>query len=50
MSFGANPASYAVYTGALSQGIKKLGFEADHSPPSSVKVKNASISLLAISQ
>jgi hypothetical protein len=28
-------------TGALSLGIKWLGHEADHSPPSSAEVKNA---------
>jgi hypothetical protein len=27
--------------GALSLGVKQLGHEADHSPPSSAKVKNA---------
>jgi hypothetical protein len=27
--------------GALSLGVKRLGLEADHSPPSSVEVKNA---------
>jgi hypothetical protein len=27
--------------GALSRGVKQLGREADHSPPSSVEVKNA---------
>jgi len=26
--------------GALSQGVKQLGHEADHSPPSSAEVKN----------
>jgi hypothetical protein len=26
--------------GALSQGLKQLGYEADHSPPSSAKVRN----------
>jgi hypothetical protein len=28
------------YQGALSSGVKQLGHEADHSPPSSAKVKN----------
>jgi hypothetical protein len=37
----AHPASYPLGTGALSQGVKWLGNEADHSPPSSAKVKNA---------
>jgi len=27
--------------GALSLGVKQLGHEADHSPPSSAEVKNA---------
>jgi hypothetical protein len=36
---GAHPASYPVGTRALSLGVKQLGLEADHSPPSSVEVK-----------
>jgi hypothetical protein len=39
--FGAHPASYPMGTGALSLGVKRLGRETDHSPPSSVEVKNA---------
>jgi hypothetical protein len=35
---GAHPASYP---GALSLGVKRLGHEADYSPPSSAEVKNA---------
>jgi hypothetical protein len=34
------PGSYPMGTGALSPGIKRSGREADHSPPSSSKVKN----------
>jgi len=36
-SFGAHPASYPMGTRAL--GVKWLRHEADHSPPSSVEVK-----------
>jgi len=36
---GAHPASYPVDTGTLSLGVKQLGHEADHSPPSRAKVK-----------
>jgi hypothetical protein len=36
---GAHPASYPMYTGALSLGVKRPGREADHSPPSSIEVK-----------
>jgi hypothetical protein len=36
---GAHPVSYLIGTGALSPGIKWLGREADHSPPSA-EVKN----------
>jgi hypothetical protein len=36
---GAHPASYPMGTRALSLGVKRLGREADHSPPSSVEVK-----------
>jgi hypothetical protein len=32
----------------LSTGVKKLGSEADHSPPSSVKLKNVWIYTLTI--
>jgi hypothetical protein len=42
MGSGAHPASYPVGTGALSPGIKRPGREADHSPPTSAEVKNAS--------
>jgi hypothetical protein len=38
---GAHPTSYPMGTGALSLGVKRLGREADHSPPSSAEVKNA---------
>jgi hypothetical protein len=38
--FGAHPSSYPVGTGVLFLGIKWSGDEADHSPPSSVEVKN----------
>jgi hypothetical protein len=38
---GVHPASYPMGTGALSLGVKWPGREADHSAPSSVKVKNA---------
>jgi hypothetical protein len=37
---GAHPASYPMGNGALSVGVKRQGREADHSPPSSAKVKN----------
>jgi hypothetical protein len=36
---GAHPASYAIGRGVLSPGVKWLGREADHSLPSSAKVK-----------
>jgi hypothetical protein len=36
----AHPVSYPLATGALSSGLKPPGREADHSPPSSVEVKN----------
>jgi hypothetical protein len=38
---GANPASYPMDTGGSFPEIKQPGPEADHSPPSSVEVKNA---------
>jgi hypothetical protein len=41
---GAHPASCPMgtrYQGAFSLGIKRPGFEADHSPPSSAAFKNA---------
>jgi hypothetical protein len=38
---GAHPASYQWVSGALSLGVKRLGREAEHSPPSSAEVKNA---------
>jgi hypothetical protein len=37
--FGAYPASYPTVPGALSLGVKRPGYEADHSPPSSAEVK-----------
>jgi hypothetical protein len=36
---GAHPASYPMGTRALSPEVKRLEREADHSPPSSAKVK-----------
>jgi hypothetical protein len=33
--------SYEVGSGALSPGVKRLGHEDDHSPPSRAEVKNA---------
>jgi hypothetical protein len=39
-SSGAHPASYPMGTRALFLGVKQLGCEADHSPPSSAEVKN----------
>jgi hypothetical protein len=36
---GAHPASYPMGTRGTSLGIKRPGREADHSPPSSAKVK-----------
>jgi hypothetical protein len=38
--FEAYPASYPMSIGALSLEGKRQGSEADHSPPSSAKVKN----------
>jgi len=35
-----DPGSYPMDTGALCQGIKQPGREADHSPPFSTEVKN----------
>jgi hypothetical protein len=37
---GSHPAFYAVGTRGSFSGIKVAGCEADHSPPSSVEVKN----------
>jgi hypothetical protein len=37
---GAHPASYTMVLGDLSLGVKRPGREANHSPPSSVEVKN----------
>jgi hypothetical protein len=34
-----HPASYPVLAGALSLGVERLGREANHSPPSSAKVR-----------
>jgi hypothetical protein len=36
---GAHPASYPVGTRGSFLGVKRLGREADHSPPSSAEVK-----------
>jgi hypothetical protein len=36
----AHPASCTVGTGTVSPGVKRLGSEADHSPPSSAEVQN----------
>jgi hypothetical protein len=38
---GAHPASYPMSTRGSSLGVKRLGREHDHSPPSSAEVKNA---------
>jgi len=38
--YGAHPASYLMDSGALTPGSKRPGREADHSLPSSAKVKN----------
>jgi hypothetical protein len=38
--FFTHPASYPMVTGALFSGVKQLGCEANHSPPSSANVKN----------
>jgi hypothetical protein len=37
----SSPASYAMGMGVLSLGVKQLGQETDHSPPSTSEVKNA---------
>jgi hypothetical protein len=37
----AHPAPIQWVTGTLSQGVKRPGCEADHSPPFSAEVKNA---------
>jgi len=37
---GAHPASYQWVHGALSMAVEQLACEADHSSPSSAKVKN----------
>jgi hypothetical protein len=36
---GVHPTSYPMGTGALSPGVKRLGREADQSPPASAEVK-----------
>jgi hypothetical protein len=36
---GAHPASYPMGTGALTQGVKRPGSEADQSTPASAEVK-----------
>jgi hypothetical protein len=38
---GDHPASYPLGTRGSFPGVKQLGCEADHSPPSSAEVKNA---------
>jgi hypothetical protein len=38
---GAHPSSYLIGTRGTFPGVKRPGREADHSPPSSVEVKNA---------
>jgi hypothetical protein len=38
---GVNPASCVMGSGDLTPGIKRLGRAADHSPTSSVEIKNA---------
>jgi hypothetical protein len=40
MALGPTQPPIQWVTGALSLGIKQLGHEADHSPPSSAKIKN----------
>jgi hypothetical protein len=35
-----HPTCYPIGTGALSPGVKRLGREADRSPPSSTEVEN----------
>jgi hypothetical protein len=37
---GIHPATYSMSTGGFSLGLKRPGREADHSNPSSAKVKN----------
>jgi hypothetical protein len=39
-SSGAHAASYTMSTGGSFPGVKRLGHEADHSPPASAEVKN----------
>jgi hypothetical protein len=39
IALGAQPSSYPMGTGGFSQWIKRLGREADHSPPTSAEVK-----------
>jgi hypothetical protein len=41
MALGATQPPLQWVPGTLSLGVKWLGHEADHSPPSSAKVKNA---------
>jgi hypothetical protein len=43
---GAHPASYPMRIGTVSPGIKWPLCEADHSPPSSSKVKNGGAATL----
>jgi hypothetical protein len=38
---GAHPAYYTMGTGSSFPGVKQPGHEADHSPPTSVKVKKS---------
>jgi hypothetical protein len=40
-SYEAHPTSYPMGTRGFSLGVKRLGRETDHSPPSSAEVENA---------
>jgi hypothetical protein len=37
---GAHPASFSTGIEIISQGVKRPGREADHSPPTSAEIKN----------
>jgi hypothetical protein len=39
--YGAHPASYIMRIGVFSLGLKRLGREANHSPPTKAEAKNA---------
>jgi hypothetical protein len=39
ISFGVNPNSHTMGTGAFSPDVKRQGREPDHSPPTSAEVK-----------